>query len=206
MKPNLSERYDEYNKLYFENEMPKCSFGWKRMKALGRAYYKKAHPEATPTYEIKMSDLYDLNEKDFKQIFLHEMVHIYLYSKDKLKHGHGKIFKAQARIIEQRANVENIHKRLFPVFDVPLTKAGIVPVYVLPHALKGRFAFFEKKYFNKNRKMYAENNIFPTLIRSNLFKKHKLNKGKLVLYGKFNEQESEKLMYLISEKKKYMIA
>jgi len=94
---NIRVMYDELNKQYFGNSLPKIKVEWdgRLKKAIGRAKVKwrnfvGAKPEIDiSSLKITMSKSYDLSYQDTQAVMLHEMVHIQLYVNGNLSKHHG---------------------------------------------------------------------------------------------------------------------
>ena len=109
-KALIKEKFNEYNKLYFNSELPKCEI---KIKSAYRYYglfeckdhekYKKA------TFKtITISDLYDYTDENLKNILVHEMIHYFLIEKKKLFHDsikHGPEFQKMAKEFNEKYNL-----------------------------------------------------------------------------------------------------
>lgn len=109
-KKILKEKYQEYNRLYFNSELPYCDL---RISSAYRYYglfkckidekYKKVTCKS-----ITISDLYDYTEESLKNILIHEMIHYYLIIKKKLfkdSFSHGPEFKKMADEYNKKYNL-----------------------------------------------------------------------------------------------------
>lgn len=94
---NIRVMYDELNKQYFHNSLPKIKVAWdgRLKRAIGRASVKWINLMGG-RQEINMSSLkitlsksYDLNYQDTTAVMLHEMVHIELFVAGNLGKHHG---------------------------------------------------------------------------------------------------------------------
>ena len=94
---NIRVMYDELNKQYFGNSLPKIKVSWdgRLKRAIGRASVKwrtfvGAKPEIDiSSLKITMSKSYDLNYQDTQAVMLHEMAHIDLFMRGDLGKHHG---------------------------------------------------------------------------------------------------------------------
>jgi len=94
---NLRVMYDELNKQYFGNSLPKIKVSWdgRLKRAIGRASVKwrtfvGAKPEIDiSSLKITMSKSFDLNYQDTQAVMLHEMAHIDLFVRGDLSKHHG---------------------------------------------------------------------------------------------------------------------
>lgn len=93
-KKLIKQKFDEYNELYFNSELPKCEI---RISSAYRYYglfqckFDEKYKRVT-CKSISISDLYDYTEENLKNILVHEMIHYYLIQnkklfKDSIKHG-----------------------------------------------------------------------------------------------------------------------
>ena len=94
---NLPSMYDELNKQYFGNSLPKIKVKWdgRLKRAIGRAGVKWVNvmgrkPEISmSSLNISMSKAFDLQYNDVVAVMLHEMVHILLFIHGNLTQHHG---------------------------------------------------------------------------------------------------------------------
>lgn len=95
----ITEKYDLFNKLYFEGKMhrPKIVV-FRGTGKLGGYFPKRRRMEITKGI--------DFEEKVLDSVILHEMVHqyvYYLYKDEKL--GHGKIFQTEMKRLNKQYNL-----------------------------------------------------------------------------------------------------
>ena len=84
-KALIKEKFNEYNKLYFNSELPKCEIKIKsayRYYGLFECKYHEKYKKAT-FKTITISDLYDYTDENLKNILVHEMIHYFLIEKKK---------------------------------------------------------------------------------------------------------------------------
>lgn len=107
--PFIEEKFKQYNKEYFNNELPTPTFmlfhpkttlgqfeSTQRLDPLANAYHK---------YIIRMSTYYDRTEHDVDETLIHEMVHFFIDFKGIEDNGsHGKKWKALAEEINAKGN------------------------------------------------------------------------------------------------------
>lgn len=94
---NVRVMYDELNRKYFGNALPKIKVKWdgRLKRAIGRAGVKWINvmgrkPEINmSSLNISLSKSYDLNYSDTQAVMLHEMLHIQLYVHGNLGKHHG---------------------------------------------------------------------------------------------------------------------
>lgn len=132
----LHEKYDEYNKLYFDGKLGSCQFSFlnKSNSAYGR-YDRRKTPDGKEISRIWMGRCITWTEERMREILLHEMIHMYIETVEK-KHydglfGHGWRFRRQCRRLKRdyglRVRVhfhyERINKNLEPQWwDKVLTR------------------------------------------------------------------------------------
>ncbi len=93
----------DFNKRYFDGELPTpiLAIGNSRTQ-LGTMSWRQSHKwlKSTYTYTIRISNFYDVEEKDFKNVLLHEMIHLYIESKHlKDTSSHGRLFQTMMQRI-----------------------------------------------------------------------------------------------------------
>ena len=100
MIPNvtyLRQKFDEYNKLIFGNELPPINIVLTRAKSFGGKYVFGLYQA------IEISIYRDLPEREVEDTLIHEMIHYYIHHKglkDSSPHGH--IFKQMMNSINIR--------------------------------------------------------------------------------------------------------
>lgn len=110
----LEKKFDECNKIYFNNGLPYPFFSiFCKKKPFAKFTYlkKKKNGENVLVYKkISVSNYYDFNEEQLRDIIVHEMIHYFIaYNDIKDNKEHGKIFLS----IAERLNSEfglNIEK------------------------------------------------------------------------------------------------
>ena len=109
----IEEKYREYDKAYFNNELPIPRFGLLKTymtcgyfscaKIIGNRRVKK------PLVEI--SAYYDWNEEDLKNVIVHEMIHYYLaYKHIDNQLTHGEAFNKMANEFNEKYNLKITEK------------------------------------------------------------------------------------------------
>lgn len=113
-KDLLQTLYKEYNKLYFNNQLGKCSFSLfsKNTSYLGW-YCPKVDSKGRPNDKIWIGTGVYWTEETLKRVLVHEMIHMYVYRIDGYKHdgilGHGQHFKKQSRRIKKDYNIDTLN-------------------------------------------------------------------------------------------------
>lgn len=110
----LEKKFDECNKIYFNNGLPYPFFSiFCKKKPFAKFTYlkKKKNGENVLVYKkISVSIYYDFTEEQLRDIIVHEMIHYFIaYNDIKDNKEHGKIFLS----IAERLNSEfglNIEK------------------------------------------------------------------------------------------------
>ena len=103
--------YIVFNALYFDDILPPTNNMIifepviKKAKYLGCAY------NTTP-YKIRLNFIYDLIELEWKNVLLHEMVHVWQFVMG-YSGGHGKSFKMKAKEINKYGwNITTTHQNI----------------------------------------------------------------------------------------------
>lgn len=97
--PNIIEAFKRFNKQYFGDTLPMVTFRIKTTpKTLGQCAIQKTEHNVTIT--ITISNYYLINETDFEQTLLHEMIHLKQYV-DFGSMDHGVMFKLLAKTINE---------------------------------------------------------------------------------------------------------
>ena len=109
-KELLKQKFEEYNKLYFNNELPMCTFSYNYMKdAFGR-YATHTKSNGRKVGNIRISKSMDLDEEMLRQLLVHEMIHHYVHTIDGVSFDgffcHGWHFVRQIKRIEKEYGLE----------------------------------------------------------------------------------------------------
>lgn len=102
-KIDLNREYDKYNKLLFNNELPRVPMRWSNRKtSLGHVKYLRNNNTGEIKIEhLAMSGFFSIPYSNFKSTLAHEMIHVKLLTTGKDdrwdKHGHN--FMAEANRI-----------------------------------------------------------------------------------------------------------
>ena len=103
----VKEKFDEFNKLIFNNKLPNIPIKIGKAKTqLGSISYKKRTTiNAINYYDLKLiiSYCYDLQENELEDIIIHEMIHYYiLHLRINDTSPHGRIFQEIMQKINSR--------------------------------------------------------------------------------------------------------
>lgn len=102
----MKENYLVFNALFFENILPSEDMMIfepviKKVCYLGCAYNNAQHfPSKEFPFKIRLNFIYDLNEVEWQNVLLHEMIHIWEYTMG-YNGGHGKLFQRKAKEINE---------------------------------------------------------------------------------------------------------
>lgn len=102
----LREWFAVFNRRYFESMLsePKFAVGKSRTRlgALSWKTHRKLLFGVKCDYTIRLSNYYDVEERDFKNVLLHEMIHLYIESQHvKDTSSHGVVFRRMMRTINE---------------------------------------------------------------------------------------------------------
>lgn len=99
-KDLLKEKYDEYNKMYFNGILPKCKFCFILPTNLGGYSYDKTSNGYQHRIGICKNVIY-WDNAILKEVLIHEMIHLYVQHVNNIGWdgvlGHGWHFKKQVR-------------------------------------------------------------------------------------------------------------
>ena len=109
-KELLKQKFVEYNKLYFNNELKMCRFTYTYMRdAFGR-YMTHTTPKGDKMGHIWISKSIDLNEEMLKELLVHEMIHHYVRTIDGVFFDgffcHGRHFVRQVKRIKKQYGLD----------------------------------------------------------------------------------------------------
>lgn len=76
----LQSLMDEYNNWAFFGRLPKVTFYPLHTYSLGGCCTVDYSPKGKALYYVGVTDYYDLTDKQVRQILLHELIHVYLYT------------------------------------------------------------------------------------------------------------------------------
>ena len=94
-KEIIKRKFMDFNSLYFNSELPLCSFGLLHsFKRFGQFSFNKNkwNKKKMTFILLEVSDYYDYDEHTLDMVILHEMIHYYLAYKfhdfeDNMSHG-----------------------------------------------------------------------------------------------------------------------
>ena len=109
-KELLKQKFEEYNKLYFNNELPMCTFSYNFMKdAFGRYTIQTRYKEGKVGH-IRISKSIDLDEDMLRELLVHEMIHHYVHFIDGVSFdgffSHGRHFVRQVNRLKKQFGLE----------------------------------------------------------------------------------------------------
>lgn len=174
---NLIKKYNYYNSLLFNNELPKIPITYAKMKhAGGKVEYGilRITPQAKKpdrgdkfygcilvpnSLRMKISDTQIRSEQELNGIIIHEMIHVYFASRNEFGIGHGYKFINMAKKIENIVGFDIPLKDEIDVDNMTLNdQRNFKPVYVIiknvgSHYNFGIFniSFVEKNFFEISR-------------------------------------------------------
>lgn len=106
----FTDKFNEYNKLYFDGKLGQCKFYFlgKKCGSLGKyLYYDCINGKSESRIGIK-KDI-DNFELRLKYILIHEMVHMYVTTVEGVKHdglfGHGRRFRKHKRRLKKEFGI-----------------------------------------------------------------------------------------------------
>ena len=123
-KIDLNSEYDKYNKLLFDNELPRVPMRWSNRKtSLGHVNYSRNNFTGEIIINhLAMSGFYSIPYSNFKSTLAHEMIHVKLLTTGEDdrwdKHGHN--FMAEAKRINNMGlgfNISAFNTENFGVSD-----------------------------------------------------------------------------------------
>jgi len=109
---NLDQKYTEFNSKFFNNKLPEIPVKWGKLSKVGgiakcETLTKNNVKTIIPnSMSIKISSVYERDEKNLDGILLHEMIHILMFVEGKFKENHGSLFKNEAINIGNKAGIE----------------------------------------------------------------------------------------------------
>ncbi len=108
--PYIRTRFEEYNRLYFEESLPLLPIRYANAKGyLGRVSFKRVlQPDGTrrnTDFALYINARIDLPEEVVEDTILHEMIHYYIgYHQLRDTSPHGKLFRANMERINRMGN------------------------------------------------------------------------------------------------------
>ena len=102
----MKDSYIKFNGLYFDNILPPVNRMIfepiiKGVGYLGCAYNNKnKYATETMPFKIRLNFYYDMGTIEWKNVLLHEMIHIWEYTMG-YSGGHGKLFKSKMKEINK---------------------------------------------------------------------------------------------------------
>ena len=109
-KELLKQKFEEYNKLYFNNELKMCRFTYTYMRDVFGRYMTHTTPKGEIVGHIWISKSIDLNEEMLKELLVHEMIHHYVRTIDGVFFDgffcHGRHFVRQVKRIKKQYGLD----------------------------------------------------------------------------------------------------
>ena len=109
-KQLLKQKFEEYNKLYFNNELPKCTFSYNYMRYAFGTYTTHTKSNGQKIGHIRISKSIDLDEDMLRDLLVHEMIHHYVRTIDGVFFDgffcHGRHFVRQIKRIKKQFGLE----------------------------------------------------------------------------------------------------
>ena len=106
----LKQKFEEYNKLYFNNELPMCTFSYNYMKYAFGTYTTQIKSNGQKMGHIRISKSIDLDEEMLRELLVHEMIHHYVRTIDGVFFDgffcHGRHFVRQIKSIKKEHGLE----------------------------------------------------------------------------------------------------
>lgn len=115
----MKSNYLTFNALFFDNILPPEDMMIfepviKKVNYIGCAYNNSlGFPSREYPFKIRLNFIYDLNETEWQNVLLHEMIHIWQYTMGYAS-GHGKKFKLKAKEINKIGGwgITIVHKNI----------------------------------------------------------------------------------------------
>ncbi len=143
--PYIRTRFEEFNRLYFENSLPMLPFCLSKARCFrGRLSYKRTlvsrNEYRNSDFVLRISTCFDLPEEEVEDIILHEMIHYYIayhHLPDTSTHGH--LFRRHMARINRMGNRHiTISTRLTPEQQQQITSVRKPHVVAVAHFRDGR--------------------------------------------------------------------
>lgn len=149
----LYNKFNAFNKLFFNNELPEIKIKISRTKAFGSFHYtytridKNNVNNYTPV-KIAISKLYNRSKNEIETTLIHEMIHYYIcYKKIKDTGSHGVIWQKMANEISNKSKYRITE--CSPSFGLEINKKLNKVYYFVIFEYKG------ERYFSRVSKTYA---------------------------------------------------
>lgn len=123
-KKLIKELFEKYNTLYFNNELPLCTFTThSSFKKLGEfSFIKNKWSRNHMSYKtISITDCYDFKECELKHILIHEMIHYYIaykFNKIEGNFDHGIEFITMMSQLNKKHNL-----KIRPIYNMVMDRA-----------------------------------------------------------------------------------
>ena len=109
-KELLKQKFEEYNNLYFNNELPMCTFSYNYMRYAFGTYTTHTKSIGQKMGHIRISKSIDLDEEMLRELLVHEMIHHYVRTIDGVFFDgffcHGRHFVRQIKRIKKEHGLE----------------------------------------------------------------------------------------------------
>ena len=109
-KELLKQKFEEYNNLYFNNELPMCTFSYNYMRYAFGTYTTHTKSIGQKMGHIRISKSIDLDEEMLRELLVHEMIHHYVRTIDGVFFDgffcHGRHFVRQVKRIKKQYGLD----------------------------------------------------------------------------------------------------
>jgi hypothetical protein len=105
---DLQKMYMTFNKIYFDDELPKdIPISWYRSKKLaGEVAVAVRGREVVGVGHLKISNVLEREKKSVVAIMLHEMIHVYVAAVLKSRESHGPEFEKKRKEISRKSGID----------------------------------------------------------------------------------------------------
>lgn len=132
----LSEIFDEYNAKFFNNQLTKIPIVLKPMRPLGQLRWNKSNPKRN---ELRMSTKYAFNDRQLRNTFCHEMIHLWQFQTGCLDMQHGRDFKRKASEIMRIDPSMTISVRYNDTYEGELLGSTAEEAYIVVAKKGGKY-------------------------------------------------------------------
>ena len=120
-KEDIRVRYNEYNRLYFGNQLKHCKFSVQKMSWCEGMYTYMKEKDGIIEGRIWLTNDIDWTEATLRETIIHEMIHHYVRTIDRQwggLFGHGRLFRRQCKRLKRDYGLTiTIHSTLPRIYN-----------------------------------------------------------------------------------------
>jgi SprT-like family len=152
---NLQHKFNHYNQLLFQNQIPECPITWADLKGQAglTSFSRRGRMYEPGTLKIQISNRFKRSEQDLDSTLIHEMIHAFLITHGHPDENHGFHFQHLAKLCGEKVGIHiSISDQLS---DMELANdEHVLTTALLWHHSDGKYSavFYAGNFFDDHEK------------------------------------------------------